>query len=337
MLVNCKVFVEGFNCKDIETIFLTRPTMSAVLYCQMVGRGTRIVGSKTTFNLVEFSDQLAKYTDKLAGFWNLGTRDPHVIREATERAKIRPADPPALLPPAQVLQWSTHLHLIGGVLAYWDTAALVQGATLVYKNEVDGIAAALASNGGVDRTALEAALSRGHWPNADKQHYARFIRSGFHFHLYDFRHPEAVPPPMAPAAVAAIQTVARAIAPLSEVEAFLGPPEKIDWGVDANEWRRDFLSQRERVAAVLRVVDDFSGRVSPQKVFDVEGPAVHAALSEVKRARGSGGEQFFGLQEAIYAAHLKGTSITKYKWFCVAKVVYLGGEACVDLRKGATT
>ena len=160
VLINCKVFVEGFNCKDIETVFLTRPTMSAVLYCQMVGRGTRIVGNKKTFHLVEFEDQLSTFAGRLAGFWCLGEKDPERIREATERAKVRPADPPALLPPSQITQWSTDLHSIGGVLAYWDNGSFLQGAMIVHKSEIEEVARALDANGAIDRVALEHAVIR---------------------------------------------------------------------------------------------------------------------------------------------------------------------------------
>lgn len=333
VLINCKVFVEGFNCKDIQTIFLTRPTMSAVLYCQMVGRGTRVVGSKKTFHLVEFEDQLAKYTDKLAGFWCLGTRDATVIREATERAKKRPADPPALLSPNESIQWSSELHSIGGVLAYWHAAGALQGATLVYKPEVAAVAGAVGANGASDATALEAAIMRGHWTDQEKQLLASLPRSGFLFHFYDFHRTDIAPPPTAPAAVVAIHTTAKEVAPLSEVEAFLGQPEEIDWGGDAAEWRREFLSEQRQVSAVLRVVDDYTGKVMPQKVFEVEDAKIRAAISDIENARDlTTGEKRFALKKRVYANRLSGTSITEYKWLCIAEAVLRGNPTLLDLK-----
>lgn len=333
VLINCKVFVEGFDCKDIQTIFLTRPTMSAVLYCQMVGRGTRIIGGKTTFHLVEFEDQLSKYADKLAGFWCLGQEDAEVIREATKRAKARPARPPALLSPNESIQWSSELHSIGGVLAYWHAVGALQGATLVYKPEVDAVAGAMGPNGASDATALEAAIMRGHWTGQEKQVLASLTRSGFLFHFYDFRRTEIAPPPTAPAAVADIHTTAKEVAPLSEVEAFLGPPEEIDWGGEAAEWRREFLSEQRQVSAVLRVVDDFTSKVMPQKVFEVEDAKIRGAISEIEKARDlTTGEKWFSLQEKVYTSHLKGTSITKYKWYCIAKAVSRGKPTLLDLK-----
>jgi superfamily II DNA or RNA helicase len=218
VLINCKVFVEGFDCKDIETVFLSRPTMSAALYCQMVGRGTRVVGGKKTFHLVELEDQLSRYADKLAGFWSLGSRDPERIRAATERAQAEASRAP-------------------------DEAA-----------------------------------------------------------------------------------------PLASVEAFLGPSENVDWGGDAAEWRRTFLLERGRITGVLRVADDFTGRVTPLKVFDVEDARVRAAFDEVLRARGATGEDAFAVQDAAYERHLKGSSLTKYRWFCVAKAVAQGTAPLLDLR-----
>jgi hypothetical protein len=334
VLVNCKVFVEGFNCKDIETVFLTRPTMSAVLYCQMVGRGTRVVGGKKTFHLVEFEDQLSKYADKLAGFWSLGESDREVIRAATERAKARPGDAPLLLPPGQAAQWSADLHVLGGVLAYWDARAFVQGATLVYRQELDNVARAVPAGGAIDRPGLVAAFMAGHWTSEEREFLARSVRDDFVFHFYDFSRTDVAPPPTAPPAVAAIHSTARAVAPLSKIESFLGPPERVDWGGDATEWRREFLTQQHRVAGVLRIVDDLTGKVIPQKVFSIEEPKIRAALSEVEKARGCNSDRFFSLQTEVYAKHLKGTSITEYKWYCAAKSSYKGIPLYLDLRNG---
>ena len=336
VLINCKVFVEGFNCKDIETVFLTRPTMSAVLYCQMVGRGTRIVGNKKTFHLVEFEDQLSTFAGRLAGFWCLGEKDPERIREATERAKVRPADPPALLPPSQITQWSTDLHSIGGVLAYWDNGSFLQGAMIVHKSEIEEVARALDANGAIDRVALEHAVDSGHWSLEEKKSLVGSIKAGFNFHLYDFRRTEASPPLSAPASVIAIHTTAKEVAPLAGVEAFLGPSENVDWGEDAAEWRRAFLGDRQRVTGLLRVTDDFTGRVTPLKVFDVEDARVRQALVEIENGRGAGGEHVFALQDGLYEKYLKGTSVTKYRWFCIAKAIVQGRGPFLDLRARQT-
>jgi superfamily II DNA or RNA helicase len=333
VLINCKVFVEGFNCRDIETVFLTRPTMSAVLYCQMVGRGTRIVGNKRTFHLVEFEDQLSAYADKLAGFWSLGEKDEERVREVTRRARVRTADPPALLSPAQAERWSSELHAIGGVLAYWDEAAFLQGATLVHRKAIEPVSAAFRAPA-LDRGALEAGIISGPWTEVEKAHLVELVRSDFHFHLYDFRRTDTSPPATAPAAVLAIRAAAEEVAPLSRVESFLGPPEQVDWGVDAAEWRREFITERRRIAGILRVPDDITGKFMPQKVFDVESERVIRALAELERARGMAGEQFFAHQERVYGDCLSGTTITRYRWSCVARAVIRGAPTFLDLRNG---
>jgi len=43
VLINCEVFVEGFDAPSCRTVVLARPTMSKGLWLQMVGRGARVV------------------------------------------------------------------------------------------------------------------------------------------------------------------------------------------------------------------------------------------------------------------------------------------------------
>lgn len=43
LLINCEVFTEGYDVPTIKSVFLARPTMSKVLWMQMVGRGSRII------------------------------------------------------------------------------------------------------------------------------------------------------------------------------------------------------------------------------------------------------------------------------------------------------
>jgi superfamily II DNA or RNA helicase len=71
VLINCKIFTEGFDCPDVNTIFITRPTLSATLYMQMVGRGTRVTPTKKSFYIVDFEDNLGKFQQQLIGSWYL--------------------------------------------------------------------------------------------------------------------------------------------------------------------------------------------------------------------------------------------------------------------------
>lgn len=54
-LVSCNILLEGFDEPTVEAIVVIRPTSSRSLYCQLVGRGTRLSAGKTELLLVEFT------------------------------------------------------------------------------------------------------------------------------------------------------------------------------------------------------------------------------------------------------------------------------------------
>ena len=53
VLVNCMVFTEGTDIPRVETVMVARPTKSESLYCQMVGRGTRLYPGKEKLVLID--------------------------------------------------------------------------------------------------------------------------------------------------------------------------------------------------------------------------------------------------------------------------------------------
>jgi superfamily II DNA or RNA helicase len=58
VLVNVETMTHGVDIPDVRTVFLARPTASAILYQQMIGRGARrIQGVKDAFRVVEFADE----------------------------------------------------------------------------------------------------------------------------------------------------------------------------------------------------------------------------------------------------------------------------------------
>lgn len=59
VLLNCGVLTEGYDDPQISCILLARPTKSAVLYCQMVGRGTRLFLGKTNCIVIDIVDATA--------------------------------------------------------------------------------------------------------------------------------------------------------------------------------------------------------------------------------------------------------------------------------------
>lgn len=50
ILLNCMVFTEGFDEASIKTVIVARPTKSKSLWCQMIGRGSRIVYENIIFD-----------------------------------------------------------------------------------------------------------------------------------------------------------------------------------------------------------------------------------------------------------------------------------------------
>jgi superfamily II DNA or RNA helicase len=54
LLTNCALLTEGFDCPACDCIVMLRPTQSEALYCQMVGRGTRIHPGKQNLLLLDF-------------------------------------------------------------------------------------------------------------------------------------------------------------------------------------------------------------------------------------------------------------------------------------------
>jgi superfamily II DNA or RNA helicase len=54
LLANCALLTEGFDCPACDCVVMLRPTQSEALYCQMVGRGTRIHPGKENLLLLDF-------------------------------------------------------------------------------------------------------------------------------------------------------------------------------------------------------------------------------------------------------------------------------------------
>lgn len=76
VLVNCELYVEGFDAPRIKSVVLMRPTASKVLYNQMWGRGARVIKDadgtaiKDKFNIVDLVDMHEMYS-VLSAEWML--------------------------------------------------------------------------------------------------------------------------------------------------------------------------------------------------------------------------------------------------------------------------
>ena len=65
VLCNVGILTKGFDEPSIETIILYRATRSLPLYLQMVGRGSRVTFSKSSFSILDFGENISRH-----GFWH---------------------------------------------------------------------------------------------------------------------------------------------------------------------------------------------------------------------------------------------------------------------------
>lgn len=65
VLVNVAMLTHGVDVPEARTVFLCRPTLSDVLFSQMVGRAARRVRGKDRFFIVEFTDNLERHGEHL--------------------------------------------------------------------------------------------------------------------------------------------------------------------------------------------------------------------------------------------------------------------------------
>jgi len=73
ILLNVQVFTTGFDCSDVEVVFLNKKTKSINLYLQMVGRGGRITDKifKPSFRVIDLGgnhEDFGKWSDNVD--WN---------------------------------------------------------------------------------------------------------------------------------------------------------------------------------------------------------------------------------------------------------------------------
>ena len=61
VLVNMEMLTHGIDVPDARSVFLCRPTTSDILFAQMVGRAARRDEGKTSFYVVEFTDNVTEH------------------------------------------------------------------------------------------------------------------------------------------------------------------------------------------------------------------------------------------------------------------------------------
>ncbi|MEM0931528.1 MAG: DEAD/DEAH box helicase family protein [Bacteroidota bacterium] len=61
ILTSVSILTTGFDEPTVESIILNRATRSLTLYFQMIGRGSRILPNKNTFNVVDLGNNIARF------------------------------------------------------------------------------------------------------------------------------------------------------------------------------------------------------------------------------------------------------------------------------------
>lgn len=65
ILTSVSILTTGFDEPTVESIILNRATKSLTLYFQMIGRGSRILPTKKTFEVIDLGNNVARF-----GFWD---------------------------------------------------------------------------------------------------------------------------------------------------------------------------------------------------------------------------------------------------------------------------
>ena len=60
-LTSVSILTTGFDEPTVDSIILNRATKSLTLYYQMIGRGSRILKNKSTFNVIDLGNNLHRF------------------------------------------------------------------------------------------------------------------------------------------------------------------------------------------------------------------------------------------------------------------------------------
>lgn len=82
VLCNSMLLTEGWDCPDVDCIVVLRPTKVRSLYCQMVGRGTRLSEGKTHLLLLDFLWHTERH--ELCHPANLICESPEISKKMTD-------------------------------------------------------------------------------------------------------------------------------------------------------------------------------------------------------------------------------------------------------------
>lgn len=88
VLCNSMLLTEGWDCPDVDCIIVLRPTKVRSLYCQMVGRGTRLAPGKDHLLLLDFLWHSERH--ELCHPASLICESPEVAKKMTENLEDSP-------------------------------------------------------------------------------------------------------------------------------------------------------------------------------------------------------------------------------------------------------
>jgi len=94
VLCACDLLNEGWDCPEIEALFMARPTMSKVLYTQQLGRGMRLFEGKDSLMVFDFVDNASQYNmpQSLHRLFKLKEYKPGALAVAPGAQKAAEAD-----------------------------------------------------------------------------------------------------------------------------------------------------------------------------------------------------------------------------------------------------
>lgn len=104
-LLNCKLYIEGFDMADVSTVVLARPTLSPTYWVQMIGRGVRLSTNHPSFDIIEYTDNYEekRWSALRASFYLLHDEGPQWWRKIREEW-------PDSTKPRQINSWNKKTH-----------------------------------------------------------------------------------------------------------------------------------------------------------------------------------------------------------------------------------
>lgn len=89
VLTNCQIATEGFDLPDIDCVVCARPTLSRVLWFQMIGRGTRPAEGKENCIVIDHTGNAQQHwTPYQFNHWSLDGEDTKPLKAKRVKAEI---------------------------------------------------------------------------------------------------------------------------------------------------------------------------------------------------------------------------------------------------------